>query len=150
MKKRLKTFGMICSIIVVFAGCEKKDIRLSPSPHDLVFSSLATRRDEAIPLSNAIVGSFVRQKDGALRMSLDRAGWWDLRPMVNGDSLSKYNRCKAGVLLLTRRSPETAPSKSKSKIELCNKGGRATFRLHNACYVGRMPTIIHGEKCDII
>jgi hypothetical protein len=60
-----------------------KDIRLSPSPHDLVFSSLAIRWDEAVPLGNAIVGSLIWQKDGVLRMSLDHVGLWDLRPMVD-------------------------------------------------------------------
>jgi hypothetical protein len=87
MKKRLKVFGWICGIMAVFAGCGEKDIRLSPSPHDLVYSSLATSWDEAVPLGNAIVGSLVWQKNGALRMSLDHVGLWDLRPMINGDSL---------------------------------------------------------------
>ncbi|MDR1602303.1 MAG: hypothetical protein LBS42_07745, partial [Tannerella sp.] len=61
------------------------------SPNDLVFNSLATVWDEAVPLGNAIVGSLVWQKDDALRMSLDHVGLWDLRQMINGDSLSKYN-----------------------------------------------------------
>ena len=91
MKKRLKIFGVIFGITILFTGCGEKDIRLSSSPNDLVFNSPATRWDEAVPLGNAIVGSLVWQKGEALRMSLDHVGLWDLRQMVNGDSLSKYN-----------------------------------------------------------
>jgi hypothetical protein len=91
MKKMLKIFGVICGIIAVLGGCGEKDIRLSSSPNDLVFNSPATRWDEAVPLGNAIVGSLVWQKGEVLRMSLDHVGLWDLRPLVNSDSLSKYN-----------------------------------------------------------
>ena len=55
------------------------------SDSDLVFPSLAASWDEAIPLGNAVVGSLVWEKEGSLRMSLDRTDLWDLRP---ADSLS--------------------------------------------------------------
>jgi hypothetical protein len=81
--------------LTVNADNDKKtvgnDIRLSSSPNDLAFNSLATLWDEAVPPGNAIVGSLVWQKGDALRMSLDHVGLWDLRQMVNGDSLSSYN-----------------------------------------------------------
>ena len=62
-----------------------------PSDNDLVFSDLATTWDEGMPLGNAIIGALVWQKDSSLRMSLDHVGLWDLRPMVNRDSLPVRN-----------------------------------------------------------
>jgi alpha-L-fucosidase 2 len=49
--------------------------------HDLHFKSLPTTWDEGIPLGNGMVGALVWQKGNNLRMSLDRADLWDLRPM---------------------------------------------------------------------
>lgn len=51
------------------------------SQHDLQFNQLATRWDEAIPLGNGLLGALIWQKDDHLRMSLDRADLWDMRPM---------------------------------------------------------------------
>ena len=49
--------------------------------HNLVFDSLAERWDEAIPLGNGWLGALIWQKDGNIRLSLDRADLWDDRPM---------------------------------------------------------------------
>jgi alpha-L-fucosidase 2 len=56
---------------------------LTPSPHDLVFKSLAVRWDEAVPLGNGMIGALVWRNGARLRLSLDRADLWDLRPMDN-------------------------------------------------------------------
>ena len=54
-----------------------------PAPrHDLVFARLARTWDEGVPLGNGLVGALVWEKDGALRLSLDRADLWDLRPVA--------------------------------------------------------------------
>ena len=53
----------------------------NPSDSDLVFNDLATVWDEAMPLGNASVGELVWQKEGNLRLSLDRIDLWDLRPV---------------------------------------------------------------------
>ena len=59
------------------------DKGLLPSPrHDLVFPDLAATWDEGIPLGNGALGALVWKKDGSLRMSLDRADLWDLRPVA--------------------------------------------------------------------
>lgn len=53
-----------------------------PSPaHNLRFNHLPTVWDEALPLGNATLGALVWQKDDKLRLSLDRADLWDMRPM---------------------------------------------------------------------
>lgn len=49
--------------------------------HGLRFASLATRWDEAIPLGNGMLGTLIWEKNGRMRLSLDRADLWDLRPM---------------------------------------------------------------------
>lgn len=48
---------------------------------DLTFDSLATSWDEGIPLGNATLGALIWEKNGELRLSLDRSDLWDLRPM---------------------------------------------------------------------
>lgn len=49
--------------------------------HDLHFKALSTSWDEGVPLGNGMVGALVWQKGNNLRMSLDRADLWDMRPM---------------------------------------------------------------------
>ena len=78
-------------ILIGFAGCSDDRIHLSPSTSDLIFPDLATTWDEGMMLGNAIIGALVWQKDSSLRISLDHVDLWDLRPMVNRDSLSVYN-----------------------------------------------------------
>lgn len=57
-----------------------------PQPHhDLHFNALAHTWDEGIPLGNGMVGALIWQKDKNLRLSLDRADLWDLRPMKGLD-----------------------------------------------------------------
>ncbi|MFC5410432.1 glycoside hydrolase family 95-like protein [Larkinella bovis] len=58
---------------------------LQPGPHDMRFTHLPTRWDEALPLGNGMLGTLIWQKDGQLRFSLDRADLWDLRPMKGLD-----------------------------------------------------------------
>jgi len=58
-------------------------IVLHPSDHDLIFKDLAATWDEGVPLGNGMVGALVWRRGGKLRLSLDRADLWDLRPMEN-------------------------------------------------------------------
>jgi alpha-L-fucosidase 2 len=59
-----------------------------PKPqHNLVFDSLAKRWDEGIPQGNGWLGSLTWEKNGKLRMSLDRVDLWDDRPMPEIDKL---------------------------------------------------------------
>jgi len=59
-----------------------------PKPqHNLVFDTLAKRWDEGIPLGNGWLGVLIWQKDGKIRMSLDRVDLWDDRPMPEIDKL---------------------------------------------------------------
>ena len=49
--------------------------------HNLIFDSLPSRWDEALPIGNGMLGALVWNKDGKLRFSLDQAELWDERPM---------------------------------------------------------------------
>jgi alpha-L-fucosidase 2 len=68
----------------VMAACTSPGYRrqLSAARHDLVFGALASTWDEAIPLGNGLVGALIWKKGESLRMSLDRADLWDLRPVA--------------------------------------------------------------------
>jgi alpha-L-fucosidase 2 len=60
-----------------------------PKPeHNLVFDSLAKRWDDAMPLGNGMLGALIWQKEGNLRISLDRADLWDERQVLD---LRKFN-----------------------------------------------------------
>jgi alpha-L-fucosidase 2 len=64
-------------------SCSETGQRLETSPHDLVFSKLAGTWDEGVPIGNGMLGALVWKKGENLRISLDRADLWDLRPMQN-------------------------------------------------------------------
>lgn len=71
---------LVLSLLVLLSGCGSSPVGYTPSPHDLVFDSLAGKWDEAVPLGNGQVGALVWQKGDRLRFSLDRVDLWDLRP----------------------------------------------------------------------
>jgi hypothetical protein len=56
--------------------------RLPAPRHDLVFGAFAATWDEGIPLGNGMIGALIWKKGNSLRMSLDRADLWDLRPVA--------------------------------------------------------------------
>ncbi len=57
-----------------------------PQPtHNLNFPSIPQKWNEGIPLGNGLLGCLVWQKEGKLRLALDRADLWDLRPMQGLD-----------------------------------------------------------------
>ncbi|MEP6845266.1 MAG: glycoside hydrolase family 95-like protein, partial [Panacibacter sp.] len=81
MKKMIASL-LLVSALYSYAQAQPK------TTHNLIFDSLATRWDEAIPFGNGMLGALVWQKDGKLRISLDRADLWDERDALD---LSKFN-----------------------------------------------------------
>lgn len=69
-------------LIVSLSSCREKNVS-EPGMHDLLFDSLPELWDEGIPLGNGMTGALVWQKEGRLRIAVDRADLWDLRPMEN-------------------------------------------------------------------
>lgn len=55
------------------------------SRHNLVFDQIPGKWNEGLPMGNGTIGCLVWQKDGRLRLALDRADLWDLRPMKGLD-----------------------------------------------------------------
>ena len=73
-------------LILILISCGrfvKMEGDLPLPEYNLKFSRLAKSWDEGIPLGDGMVGALLWQKDGRLRLSLDRADLWDLRPMQN-------------------------------------------------------------------
>lgn len=81
----MKYFLVIFSILGLLISCSSEKIKISESIHNLRFRSLSGSWDEAIPLGNGMLGELVWQNGKRLRLSLDRADLWDLRPMPNLD-----------------------------------------------------------------
>jgi alpha-L-fucosidase 2 len=55
---------------------------------NLTFNSIPERWDHGLPLGNGMIGVLVWQHEGMLRLSVDRADLWDLRPTAE---LEKYS-----------------------------------------------------------
>lgn len=76
--------SLICLLVLsVFWSCKHEKIKVTENIHNLQFPVLAASWDEAIPLGNGMLGQLVWKKGDKLRLSLDRADLWDLRPMPN-------------------------------------------------------------------
>lgn len=75
--------ALLAAILASAAACASRPEQEStPDPHhDLVFDKLASTWDEGIPLGNGMIGALVWKKGDSLRLSLDRADLWDLRPV---------------------------------------------------------------------
>jgi len=58
--------------------------------NNLTFNSIPDRWDRGFPLGNGMIGVLVWQHDGFLRLSIDRADLWDLRPTADIDKYT-YN-----------------------------------------------------------
>lgn len=79
---RIVKLSTVVLLLLLLSCRNQSSIKVSAS-HDLKFNRLAPVWDEAIPLGNGMLGGLVWQKGDHLRISLDRADLWDLRPMEN-------------------------------------------------------------------
>ncbi|MCB9208910.1 MAG: glycoside hydrolase N-terminal domain-containing protein [Ignavibacteriales bacterium] len=79
--KTIKSYFVFVFFLPFLFSCTQSVITPEKSQNDLVFDSLATSWDEAIPLGNGMLGALVWKNGKNLRISLDRADLWDLRPM---------------------------------------------------------------------
>jgi alpha-L-fucosidase 2 len=71
--------GLIHCLLPFMLGAQPKPV------HNLEFKQIPARWDEGLPLGNGLLGCLVWQKDGNLRLALDRADLWDERPMAGLD-----------------------------------------------------------------
>jgi len=80
-------FKKITFSFFIFAGLFASQAQ-SPASANLIFNSIPERWDHGFPLGNGMIGVLVWQHDGMLRLSVDRADLWDLRPTAE---LEKYS-----------------------------------------------------------
>jgi len=68
-------------LLPLIASCQRQETvpPLEEGPADLLFPQLAERWDEAVPLGNGVLGGLLWQRDGRLRLAIDRIDLWDLR-----------------------------------------------------------------------
>ncbi|MEI6062796.1 MAG: glycoside hydrolase family 95-like protein [Bacteroidota bacterium] len=77
---------VVVFIFCIFFGLFKSFAQPG-AERDLSFSSIPERWDSGFPLGNGMLGVLVWQHNGMLRLSVDRADLWDLRPTAE---LDKY------------------------------------------------------------
>jgi alpha-L-fucosidase 2 len=82
----MRTITAIIAVLALLCSCKNQSIKIYSSYCNLQGNKLANSWDEAIPLGNGMLGGLVWQKGKKLRISLDRADLWDLRPMPNLNS----------------------------------------------------------------
>jgi hypothetical protein len=63
---------------------------LGHTQHQLLYQGLPQTWQEALPMGNGLLGCLVWEKNGHLRLALDRADLWDSRPM-NGLDRPEFN-----------------------------------------------------------
>ncbi|HLP16961.1 MAG TPA: hypothetical protein VK470_11920, partial [Bacteroidota bacterium] len=78
----------IFSLLVIATLCGRFVPQTWAQPtaeHNLKFTRIPAQWDRGLPLGNGMCGVLVWQKEGKLRLSVDRADLWDLRPMAEID-----------------------------------------------------------------
>ncbi|NIG53493.1 glycoside hydrolase family 95-like protein [Chitinophaga sp. Cy-1792] len=83
MKKAAIVFIFLC----LPGAFSTANAQVKPA-YNLESAHLAQRWDEAMPLGNGMLGALIWEKQGRLRLSLDRADLWDERQALD---LSKFN-----------------------------------------------------------
>jgi alpha-L-fucosidase 2 len=82
MRSQKKRISNLPWLVLFFISLPVGRLYSQPQPHhNLQFTTPAQTWDEGLPLGNGQVGALVWQKDSSLRLSLDRADLWDMRPM---------------------------------------------------------------------
>ncbi len=72
---------LIIAVCFAAEAGSSSDTRPAPASGNLRLTSLPTLWDEGLPLGNGMLGALVWEKSGRLRIALDRADLWDLRPV---------------------------------------------------------------------
>lgn len=122
--------------------------------HGLQFNELPQIWDEAIPLGNGIMGSLIWEKDGKLRIALDRADLWDLRPVKEFESpdysyqfvcdeiIRKKDVSKVRALIDDRSRKDCAPTKIPA--------GAIEIPISHLGKVREVELDVHTAVCTIV
>ena len=77
-------FFLLLCIFFAYTNAQgevKQSADMDLKKNALCFARLPARWDEAIPLGNGAIGTLIWQNEDNLRLTLDRADLWDLRPV---------------------------------------------------------------------
>lgn len=77
---------VMCALLLTGCSSGKPGSLLEGKQQILKFGKLPQIWEEAIPLGNGLTGALIWQKDGNLRIAIDRADLWDLRPVKEFES----------------------------------------------------------------
>lgn len=122
--------------------------------HGLSFKTLPKVWDEGIPLGNGIMGTLIWQKGDVLRLSLDKADLWDLRPVEEFESsqysygficdevIGKKDISRVDKLIDARTREDVAPTKLPA----------GALEIPVSCFgeVERVALDLHTAVCTII
>lgn len=126
MKRLKQALLLLLTMLVINPIQAKKQLEPQTTAlakkHGLFFKKLPTCWDEAIPLGNGIMGTLVWRKGDNLRLALDRADLWDLRPVkeFSGpnytfkficDAVTNKNMKPVYEMIDARTGKDIAPSK---------------------------------------
>lgn len=139
----------------LFTSCtdSKEDSILPQTYHGLNLTELPQRWDEAIPLGNGLTGGLLWQKDGKLRLAIDRADLWDLRPVETFNSpnhtyqficdqvINKKDMKLVYALIDDRTSSDPAPTKIPA--------GALEFDIHRLGEVEKVALDVATAVCTI-
>ncbi len=73
--------NLIKSFFICFIAFSSYPLHAQQTNHNLIFTQLPNKWDEALPIGNGMIGALIWKKEDKLRFSLDRADLWDSRPM---------------------------------------------------------------------
>jgi alpha-L-fucosidase 2 len=83
-----KLIKLIPVLLLIFLANSFHSIAQPSKKHNLIFDAIPDRWDRGIPLGNGMIGGLIWQKEGKLRISVDRADLWDLRPTAEIDKFT--------------------------------------------------------------
>ena len=121
--------------------------------HGFRFADLPKTWEEGVPLGNGIMGTLVWEKEGRLRLALDRADLWDLRPVAEFESpeyswqficdevINKKNISKVHALIDARTYKDIAPTKIPA--------GAIEFTMSRLGKVKNVELNVHTAVCTI-
>jgi len=91
MRKIFPAFSCL-TIFLILSCCSVFSFAQADSSfHGIRADSLPGRWDEGLPLGNGMLGALLYEKDGHLRLSLDRADLWDMRPVDSFQSNPRFS-----------------------------------------------------------
>lgn len=146
-------FLVIIGVLLFFTMDTFAHINSSPRFHGLRFTDLPQTWEEGVPLGNGIMGTLIWEKEGHLRLAIDRADLWDLRPVAEFESpeyswefvcnevIQRKTLSKVHTLIDARTYKDIAPTKIPA--------GAIEFSISRLGKVKKVELDVHTAVCII-